>query len=395
MVSVFLFFLIFNYYWKIINVLLNKQMKNFRNIKIAVGVSGGVDSSVTLLLLRNLGYEVIAVFMQNWDDFLNNNITRENDINKKCSVWEDYNDAKLIAEKLNVQIYKVDFIEEYWNSVFEKSLNLYKEGFTPNPDIFCNNFIKFDLFQKYCLEKFKCDFVATGHYANIEMINGKRLLLESHDLNKDQTYFLSGLNQDQLSKAIFPLSNFTKDQVRQIAKDNGLITWDKKDSTGICFIGEQNFYSFLSNYLPEQKGNIIDIETNEIIGQHNGLWFYTIGQRKNIGLHGNEFKYFVCKKDIEKNQIFVVSKNNSNKYLYSYSCKVINFNWITFIPSNNVVEIKFRHSKEKVKGYFIINNDNSVNLKYLDGARAVTIGQQAVLYQGNICLGGGLIFQVD
>lgn len=370
-------------------------MKNFRNIKIAVGISGGVDSSVTLLLLKNLGYEVIAVFMQNWDDFLNNNITRKNDPNLKCSVWNDYNDAKIIADKLGVKIYKVNFIKEYWDNVFEKSLNLYKDGFTPNPDIFCNNFIKFDLFQKYCLEKLGCDFIATGHYADIKMINGKRFLLESKDKNKDQTYFLSGLTQTQLSKSLFPISNFTKNEIREIARMNELITWDKKDSTGLCFIGEQNFYSFLSNYLPEKKGNIIDIETNEIIGEHNGLWFYTIGQRKNIGLQSNKFKYFVCKKDIEKNNIFVVSENSVNKFLYSYSCKVIDFNWISLIPTNNNVEIKFRHSKEKLKGSFIINNDNSINLKYLDGARAVTIGQQAVLYRGNICLGGGLIFQVE
>lgn len=370
-------------------------MRNFYNIKIAVGISGGVDSSVALLLLKNLGYEVIAVFMQNWDDFLNNNNAKQNDSIQKCSIWNDYNDAKLVADKLNVKIYKVDFIKEYWNNVFEKSLDLYKKGFTPNPDILCNNFIKFDLFQKYCLDKFGCDFVATGHYADIKMMHGIRFLTEAIDKNKDQTYFLSGLTQLQLSKALFPLASFTKDQIREIAKKNELVTWDKKDSTGICFIGKQNFYLFLSNYLPIKKGNIIDIETNKIIGQHNGLWFYTIGQRKNIGLHGNKFKYFVCKKNVEENQIFVASENNSNKFLYSYSCKVIDFNWITLIPCNNNVEIKFRHSKEKIKGYFIINNDNSISLQYLCGARAVTIGQQAVLYHNNICLGGGLIFRVE
>ncbi|MEG1150740.1 MAG: tRNA 2-thiouridine(34) synthase MnmA [Malacoplasma sp.] len=366
-------------------------MKSLNNIKIAVGISGGVDSSVSLLLLKKTGYDVVAVFMQNWDDFINNNI---ND-SKTCSVWDDYNDAKSVCDKLGVELYKVDFIKEYWDSVFEKSIDLYKKGFTPNPDIFCNNFIKFDLFQKYCLEKFNCDFVATGHYANIVVSNGKNYLTESIDQNKDQTYFLSGLNQNQLMKALFPIGNFKKAEVREIAKKYNLINWNKKDSTGICFIGEQNFNKFLENYLPHNEGQIIDIETKKIIGAHKGLWFYTIGQRKNIGLHGNDYKYFVCKKDLENNILYVVSQNNSDKFLYSFGCKVIDFNWISGPPSNSHVQIKFRHSIEKVKGYFIINNDGSVDLKYADGAKAVTIGQQAVLYQEQICLGGGLIFQVE
>lgn len=365
-------------------------MRKIHEIKFAVGLSGGVDSAVTAFLLKQAGFSVTAIFMQNWDDFVNFNF---NDSSSNCSIAKDYEDAKNVANHIGIPIIKVDFINEYWNEVFLQVIDDYKQNLTPNPDILCNKYIKFGYFLKFCKEQIKVDYVATGHYANVKKYGKYFYLTEAFDLNKDQTYFLSGLTQEQLKFVFFPLANLNKSQVREIAQFYNLPVWNKKDSTGICFIGEKEFAKFLKNYLPINEGKIIDIETNEILGNHEGLYFYTIGQRKGLNLSGFSDQYFVCKKDPTKNILYVTSSKGISHYLESKKCQINDFNWVAFIPKNQEVDIKFRHSRNKVKGYFEIIN-NSVILHYSEGAKAVTEGQYAVIYQNNICLGGGKIIKV-
>ena len=270
--------------------------------KVIVGVSGGVDSSVALILLKNQGYEVEGLFMRNWDSLVNNDIngnpTLENDI---CTQEQDYNDAKSVCDKLGVKLHRVDFVKEYWDYVFSYFLDELKKGRTPNPDVMCNKYIKFDLFIKEA-KKLGADYIATGHYAKI--IDGN--LYKAKDINKDQSYFLSQLTNEQLKNVLFPLGDITKDKVRKIAREYDLVTKDKKDSTGICFIGERNFRKFLSNYLPNKPGNIVNIDTNEVLGTHIGLMHYTVGQRKGLNIGGTKEKLFVVGKDLNKNILYVV-----------------------------------------------------------------------------------------
>lgn len=360
---------------------------------IVVGMSGGVDSSVSALILKKAGFNVIGVFMQNWDNLINNEINYESKTDS-CDSYADYEFAKSVCDKLDIPLHKVDFISEYWNKVFTKFIEGYKKGITPNPDVLCNKYIKFNEFAKYCFENFKCDYIATGHYARVFKKDNLFYLAEAKDLFKDQTYFLCELSQEQISKVIFPLMFLEKDEVRNIAKKYGLINWDKKDSTGICFIGKRDFKKFLSNYIDEKKGDVIDINSNKKIAEHNGIYYYTIGQRKGLNLGGNKSKYFVCKKDAENNILYVSSEDDETKYLMSDKCLVKNFNWISNVPENNKVKIRFRHCQEKIDGYFIINSDSSVTINYPIKSKSVSIGQYVVLYQENICLGGGEISSI-
>ena len=248
--------------------------------KVVVGMSGGVDSSVAAIELLNAGYEVIGLFMRNWDSTINNDILgNPNDLNDICPQEKDYNDALKVCKKLNIPLYRIDFVKEYWDYVFTYFLDELKKGRTPNPDIMCNKYIKFDMFAKKAWE-LGADFIATGHYARIK--NGK--LLRGIDNNKDQSYFLSQVSKKQLEKVLFPVGDMTKDDVRKIAHEYDLITASKKDSTGICFIGERNFKEFLKNYLPNNPGDIVNIDTNEVLGRHSGLMYYTIGQRRGLNV---------------------------------------------------------------------------------------------------------------
>lgn len=360
---------------------------------VVVGMSGGVDSSVSALILKKAGFNVIGVFMQNWDYLVNN---ESNYVSKSdsCDSYADYEFAKSVCDKLNIPLYKVDFISEYWNKVFNKFIEGYKKGITPNPDVLCNKYIKFDEFAKYCFKNFKCDYIATGHYARVIKKDGLCYLAEANDLNKDQTYFLCELTQEQISKVIFPLMFLKKDSVREIAKKYDLVNWNKKDSTGICFIGKRDFRKFLGNYIDNKEGEIIDIDTNEKVGIHNGAFFYTIGQRKGLNLGGNKFKYFVCKKDIDKNILYVSSQDNEDKYLMSSKCLLKKFNWISNVPNSNKIKVRFRHCQEKIDGWFTINYDGSIIINYPSKSKSVSIGQYAVLYQNNICLGGGEISSI-
>ena len=354
---------------------------------VVIGISGGVDSSVAALLLKEQGYRVIGLFMRNWDSTINNdylgNPNLDHDI---CPQEEDYNDAKKVCEKLDIPLHRVDFVKEYWDNVFTYFLEELKKGRTPNPDVMCNRYIKFDLFIKEA-EKLGADYIATGHYAR--MIDGK--LARAVDLNKDQSYFLAYVNQKKFQNVLFPIGELEKPMVRKIAMEHNLITAEKKDSTGICFIGERNFTKFLENYLPNQPGKIVNVESNEVVGEHIGLMYYTIGQRRGLNLGGNHEKSYVVEKDL-KNNILYVASGDENQYLYSNGALIEDFNFLTEErPASCTCKFRYRSKDIAIQVEYL--EDNQLRLRY-DGAKAVTPGQFCVLYQGDICLGGGIIKEV-
>lgn len=356
--------------------------------KVVVGMSGGVDSSVAALLLQKQGFEVIGLFMRNWDSLVNNDILgNPSDLNDICPQEIDYNDALKVCERLGIKLYRVDFIKEYWDYVFTYFLDELKKGRTPNPDIMCNKYIKFDMFAKKARE-LGADYIATGHYAIMK--NGH--LYRGKDENKDQTYFLSQVEKKALENVIFPLGEMHKSEVRKIAKEEGLITAEKKDSTGICFIGERNFKKFLENYLPNNPGDIVNINTNEKLGTHIGLMYYTIGQRRGLNIGGTKDRLFVCKKDLDKN-ILYVAEGDENKYLMSYSCVINEVNLLEELPKKCTAKFRYRQNDNDVE---IEKLDNgNLFIKYPQGVKAVTEGQACVLYDGEICLGGGIIDKVN
>ncbi len=356
--------------------------------KVVVGISGGVDSSVAAILLKEAGYEVIGLFMRNWDSLVNNDILGNKELNsgEVCTQEQDYMDALKVCQKLDIPLHRVDFVKEYWDYVFTYFLEELKLGRTPNPDIMCNKYIKFDMFVKEAL-KFDCDYVATGHYARMQ--DGK--LLRGIDNNKDQTYFLSQLTEKQLENVLFPVGNLEKKEVREIASKHGLITADKKDSTGICFIGERNFSNFLTNYLPNNPGNVVNIDTKEIVGKHIGLMHYTIGQRRGLNIGGTKDRMFVVGKDLTTNILYISTGNE--EYLISDSCLIDNVNFNT---SKRVTKCtaKFRYRQEDNEVELIYLDNGEVLVKYPQGVRSVTPGQACVLYDGDECLGGGIIKEV-
>lgn len=364
--------------------------------KVIVGLSGGVDSSVTLLLLQQQGYDVEAFFMRNWDSTLNNDVLGNDDDSEICSQEIDYADAKKVADQLGVKLHRVDFIKEYWDFVFKHFVDEYSKGRTPNPDILCNKHIKFEQFLNYATEKLGADYIATGHYAGVRFNESTKEyeLLKGKDHTKDQSYFLSELSQKQLSKTMFPLYELPKTEIREIARKFNIATSNKPDSTGICFIGERNFTKFLQNYIPNQPGDIIDISTNKKIGTHIGVMYYTIGQRKGLNLGGQAEPYYVADKDIDK-KILYVSPTSDEKYLYSAECESEDFNWIVN-PKNYFKDdvfkctAKFRYRQADVDvTVHVIGKNIKVILD--EKTRALTPGQEVVLYHGEICLGGGVI----
>jgi tRNA-specific 2-thiouridylase len=356
--------------------------------KVVIGMSGGVDSSVAAIILKKQGYDVIGLFMRNWDSAVNNDYLGNPDIdNEICSQEQDYNDALAVCEKIGIPLYRVNFVKEYWDYVFIYFLDELKKGRTPNPDIMCNKYIKFDLFAKEAL-KIGADYIATGHYART--INGK--LLRAVDDNKDQTYFLSQISKEQLKNVLFPVGDLIKPGVRKIAEEYDLITAKKKDSTGICFIGERNFTNFLKNYLPNVPGKILNIDTNNIVGEHNGLMYYTIGQRKGLNLGGNIDKMFVVGKDLDKNILYVAEGEN-NDYLYTTEAIIDNVNWISDQRPNKCTA-KFRYRQKDNPVEIEIINDSEILVKYEQGVKSVTPGQACVLYLDDECLGGGIVKEV-
>lgn len=354
---------------------------------VVIGISGGVDSSVAALLLKKQGYNVIGLFMRNWDSLVNNDyLGNPNLDNSICPQEEDYNDAKNVCDKLGIPLHRVDFVKEYWDNVFTYFLDELKKGRTPNPDVMCNKYIKFDLFLEKALE-LGADYVATGHYARI--IDGK--LARAVDLNKDQSYFLAYVDKSKFKKVLFPIGELEKPEVRRLAEEADLVTAKKKDSTGICFIGERNFSKFLENYLPNQPGDIININTNEKVGEHIGLMYYTIGQRRGLNLGGNTNKSYVALKDLEKNILYVAS-GDENNYLYSTSAIIEDFNFLTE-ERLDTCTCKFRYRQKDINVKVEYLENNCLKVTY-EGAKAVTPGQFCVLYNEEICLGGGIIKEV-
>ncbi len=359
-------------------------------LKVLVGLSGGVDSAVAAHELKEAGYDVTCCFMRNWDSVLNNDTLGNNTLNNDiCPQEEDYNDAKKVADRLGLQLLRSDYIEEYWNYVFKNFIDEYEKGRTPNPDILCNKYIKFDYFLKFAKDK-GFDYIATGHYFKAVETDGVRHYYKALDLNKDQSYFLAQVNKQALDQTLFPLADITKDEVRSIAHKLDLNVADKKDSTGICFIGERNFREFLKNYIPMKKGKIIDIDTLETIGEHDGVYYYTIGQRKGFGVGGNRGPYYCVGKDVSKNILYLTSIENED-YLNSDCCLIEDINWIENMPEEMDIECKFRYRQQDNKVHLAKMSDNSVKLTYPQKIKAVTPGQQAVFYKDGMLLGGGVI----
>lgn len=349
---------------------------------IITGMSGGVDSSVAALLLKEQGYDVIGVFMKNWEE--------EDD--GVCTAVDDYEDVRRTAEKIGIPYYTVNFSKEYYDRVFTYFLDEYKSGRTPNPDVLCNCEIKFKAFLEFAL-KVGSQGIATGHYARLSHSDDGVVLKKAADLSKDQTYFLAGLTQEQLKKAVFPIGTLEKSEVRRIAERAGFSNAGKKDSTGICFIGERNFKNFLMQFLPAQPGDIVDLSGN-VIGRHDGLMYYTLGQRRGLGIGGRRGSsgesWFVVDKDMEKNRLIV--RQGEGKELYS---SALDCDKVSFISGHAPSEhfrcmAKFRYRQPDTP-VTVTMQDDGMHIDFDEPQRAVTPGQWAVLYDGDICLGGGII----
>jgi tRNA-specific 2-thiouridylase len=352
--------------------------------KIIVGVSGGVDSSVAALLLIEQGYRVEGLFMKNWE---------EDDDADYCAAAEDLGDAQAVCDKLDIPLHSVNFASEYWDRVFQHFLDEYRAGRTPNPDILCNKEIKFHAFLDYALN-LGASRIATGHYVRTRVKNGHTQLLRGIDDNKDQSYFLHALSEDQLASALFPLGEIPKSEVREIARRNELATHDKKDSTGICFIGERRFDSFLQRYLPAQPG-IIKSDSGETLGQHNGLMYYTIGQRKGLGIgglqHADETPWYVVAKDLDNN-ILIVAQGQDHPRLYHDTLETSHIHWINGMSpalSSYSAKIRYRQPDQHCR-IEVVAEDRQV-IRFEQPQRAITPGQSIVFYQDEVCLGGGVI----
>ncbi|MFC4411035.1 tRNA 2-thiouridine(34) synthase MnmA [Chungangia koreensis] len=352
--------------------------------RVVVGMSGGVDSSVAAYLLKQQGYDVIGIFMKNWDD------TDEFGV---CTATEDYEDVIRVCNQIGIPYYAVNFEKQYWDKVFTYFLDEYKAGRTPNPDVMCNKEIKFKAFLEHALS-LGADYLATGHYAQVDVRDGETVMLRGKDNNKDQTYFLNQLSQEQLSKVMFPIGHLEKKRVREIALEAGLATATKKDSTGICFIGERDFKQFLSQYLPAQPGEMVTMDGVKM-GRHEGLMYYTIGQRHGLGIGGAGDPWFVVGKDL-KNNILYVGQNFYNDLLFSDSLVAVNVGFTSNKPKpqNFSCTAKFRYRQPDVKVDVELLPDGKAHVTFAEPVRAITPGQAVVFYDGEECLGGGTIDEV-
>ncbi len=356
--------------------------------KVIVGISGGVDSAVSAYKLCQSGYEVEGLFMFNWAE----------DEDGYCNAADDFQQAKAVCSELGIPLHQADFSKEYKERVFQYFLDEYAAGNTPNPDVLCNREIKFKEFLDYAT-RLGADKIATGHYAAVEEHAGQTRLLKSLDPNKDQTYFLAAVNAQALSRTLFPLCDVAKDEVRSIAKTVGLPNYARKDSTGICFIGERPFQSFLAKYLPAQPGAIYSLDHgNKIIGEHQGLMYYTLGQRKGLGIGGvknsEDSPWYVVKKDLSINGLYV-SQQSDHPALLSKTVFVDNFHWINEapeLPMTGTARIRHRQAEQPC----LVSRENAqIKIDFDHPQRAATPGQFAVLYNGNVCLGGGAMSKTE
>ncbi|AJQ99081.1 tRNA-specific 2-thiouridylase MnmA [Enterobacteriaceae bacterium bta3-1] len=356
--------------------------------KVIVGMSGGVDSSVSAYLLQQQGYQVAGLFMKNWE---------EDDNEEYCSAATDLADAQAVCDKLGIELHTVNFAAEYWDNVFELFLAEYKAGRTPNPDILCNKEIKFKAFLEFAAEDLGADYIATGHYVRRRDINGTTQLLRGVDTNKDQSYFLYTLSHEQVAQSLFPVGELEKPEVRKIAEQLDLATAKKKDSTGICFIGERKFRDFLGRYLPAQPGKIMTVDGDEI-GQHQGLMYHTLGQRKGLGIggtkDGGEDPWYVVEKDLENN-VLLVAQGHDHPSLYSKGLIAQQLHWV---DRKTVTEpfrcvVKTRYRQPDIACTVTPIDDERIEVRFDEPVAAVTPGQSAVFYIDEVCLGGGVIEQ--
>ena len=361
--------------------------------KVIIGLSGGVDSSVGVIKLLEAGYDVEAIFMRNWDSAVNNDILGNPALmDDVCPQEKDYMDAQSVANQLGIRLHRIDFIDEYWNEVFTYFIEEYKKNRTPNPDILCNKEIKFKAFLK-AAEAMGADYIAMGHYARVIHDGDKHYLLRGVDSNKDQTYFLSQLSSSQIAKALFPVGDLLKNEVRQIAHDHNLIVADKKDSTGICFIGERNFKEFLKNYIPACPGNMVT-SNHKVVGRHEGLMYYTIGQRHGLGIGGPGEAWFVIGKNASNNEL-IVGQGDEQELLYANRAIIKDINIINSpLVNTETLTAKFRYRSQDVGVTIKYLDESTLEVKTKVPVKAMTPGQACVFYDGEYCLGGGTIDQV-
>lgn len=355
--------------------------------KVIVGMSGGVDSSVSAWLLLQQGYQVEGLFMKNWE---------EDDNDEYCAAADDMADAQAVCDKLGIVLHKVNFAAEYWDNVFEYFLEEYKAGRTPNPDIMCNKEIKFKAFLEFAAEALGADYIATGHYVRRRYQDGHWQMLRGLDNNKDQSYFLYTLAEQHIAQTLFPVGELEKPAVRAIAEQQGLITHDKKDSTGICFIGERKFKDFLQQYLPAQPGDIISIDDGKVIGRHEGLMYHTLGQRKGLGIgglrDGGDDPWYVVGKDLINNHLHV-AQGHDHPALLSSGLIASQLHWVDRTGPQQAMRltVKTRYRQTDIPCEATPQADGSIRVVFDSPQKAVTPGQSAVFYLNEVCLGGGII----
>jgi tRNA (5-methylaminomethyl-2-thiouridylate)-methyltransferase len=365
-----------------------EQLAQNATKKVICGMSGGVDSSVSAFILQQQGYQVEGLFMKNWE---------EDDDTDYCTAAADLADAQAVCDKLGIKLHKINFAAEYWDNVFEHFLSEYKAGRTPNPDILCNKEIKFKAFLEYAAEDLGANYIATGHYVRRRGTDDNAQLLRGLDANKDQSYFLYTLSSKQVGQSLFPVGDIEKPIVRAIAEDLGLITAKKKDSTGICFIGERKFKDFLARYLPAQPGNIRTVE-GDIIGRHDGLMYHTLGQRKGLGIGGvkgaGEEAWYVVEKDLVNNEL-IVAQGHDHSALLSTGLIAQQLHWVDRQPIREPLRctVKTRYRQTDVPCTIEPIDDESIKVIFDEPQIAVTPGQSAVFYLDEVCLGGGIIEQ--